>query len=59
MMKCADMLYHEIDKHCIEISTQQATIEEDIHATFRKLREILNDRETELINQLNRIACGA
>ena len=35
-----------------EISDQQATIEDNVHVTFRRLREVLTVRETELIGQL-------
>ena len=37
-----------------EISDQQATIEDNVHVTFRRLREVLTVRETELIGQLHK-----
>ena len=37
-----------------EISNQQAAIEDNIHVTFRRLREVLTVRETELIGQLHK-----
>ena len=37
-----------------EISDQQATIEGNVHVTFRRLREVLTLRETELIGQLHK-----
>ena len=36
-----------------EISDQQAVIKDNVHITFRRLREVLNVRETEIINQLH------
>ena len=44
-----------IDQHCIVISDQQVTLEDDIHTTFRKLRETLIIRETELVSQLHKM----
>ena len=43
-----------IDTRCGEISDQQAATEDSIHVTFRRLREVLNIRETELISRLDR-----
>ena len=37
-----------------EISDQRAALEDNIHATFRQLREVLTVRETELIGQLHK-----
>ena len=37
-----------------EISDQQIAIEDNIHVTFRRLREVLTVRETELIGQLHK-----
>ena len=37
-----------------EISDQRVAIENNIHVTFRRLREVLTFRETELIGQLHR-----
>ena len=41
-----------------EISDQRATIEDNIHVTFRRLREVLTVRETELIGQLHQSTQG-
>ena len=38
-----------------EISGQRAAIEDNIHVTFRRLREVLKVRETELIAQLHQM----
>ena len=43
----------QLDACCREISDQRAVTEENIHATFRRLREVLNVRETELIGRLH------
>ena len=40
---------------CGEISDQRAAIEDNIHVTFRRLREVLKVRETELITQLHQM----
>ena len=45
----------ELNTHCGEISDQQAAIEDNIHVTFRRLREVLTVRETELIGQLHKM----
>ena len=45
----------KLNAHCGEISDQQAAIEDDIHVTFRRLREVLKVRETELITQLHQM----
>ena len=37
-----------------EISNQRAAIEDNIHVNFRRLREVLTVRETELIGQLHK-----
>lgn len=42
-----------IDTCCGEISFQRAATEDKIHATFGRLRNVLNVRETELIGQLH------
>ena len=42
-----------IEKCRGEISDQRAAIKDNIHVTFRRLREILTVRETELIDQLH------
>ena len=41
-----------------EISDQRAAIEDNIHITFRQLREVLTVRETELIDQLHKTTQG-
>ena len=40
---------------CGKISDQRAVTEDNIHVTFRRLREVLNVRETELIGQLHEL----
>ena len=45
----------QLDTHCGEISDQREATEEEVHTTFRRLQEVLNVRETELIHQLHRI----
>ena len=47
-----------IEKRCGEISDQRAATENNVHVTFRRLREVLTVRETELIGQLHQIAQG-
>ena len=42
-----------IEKCRGEISNQRAAIEDNIHVTFRRLREVLTARETELIGKLH------
>ena len=41
-----------------EISDQRAAIEDNIHVTFRRLREVLTGRETELIDHLHKTTQG-
>ena len=43
-----------IEQCCGKISNQRAAIEDNIHVTFRRLREVLTVRETELIGQLHK-----
>ena len=45
----------QLDTHCGEISDQRGATEDEIHTTFRRLQEVLNVRETELVHQLHRI----
>ena len=45
----------QLDACCGEISDQRAVTEGKIHVTFRRLREVLNVRETELIGQLHEL----
>ena len=40
---------------CREISDQREAIEDNVHVTFRRLREVLTVRETELIGQLHQM----
>jgi 2'-5' RNA ligase len=40
---------------CDEISNKRLATAGNIHITFRRLRDVLNVRETELINQLDRM----
>ena len=47
-----------IEQRCGEISDQRGVIEDNIHATFKRLREILTVRETELIGQLHKMTQG-
>ena len=43
-----------IEKSHREISDQRAAIEDNVHVTFRRLREVLTVREVELIGQLHK-----
>ena len=45
----------ELNTRCGEISDQRAAIEDNVHVTFRRLREVLTVRETELISQLHQM----
>ena len=45
----------EVNTRCGVISDQRVAIEDNIHVTFRRLREVLTVRETELIGQLHQI----
>ena len=47
-----------IEQRCGEISDQREAIENNVHITFRRLREVLTVRETELIGQLHKITQG-
>ena len=44
-----------IERHCGEISDQREAIENNVHVTFRRLRDVLTVRETELISQLHQM----
>ena len=44
-----------IEQRCGEISDQREAIENNVHITFRRLREVLTVRETELIGQLHQM----
>ena len=45
----------QLNAQCGEISNQRAAIEDNIHITFRRLRDALTVRETELIGQLHQV----
>ena len=45
----------QLNARCGEISDQRAAIEDNIHVTFRRLREVLKVRETELIAHLHQM----
>ena len=45
----------QLDTSCGDISDQREATEDEIHTTFRRLQEVLNIRETELVHQLHRI----
>ena len=45
----------QLDTRCGEISDQREATEDEIHNTFRRLQEVLNVRETELVHQLHQI----
>ena len=47
-----------LDRRCGEISDRRAATADNIHVTFRKLREVLDARETELIAQLDQTTQG-
>ena len=47
-----------IEQRCGEISDQREAIENNVHVTFRRLREVLTVRETELIGQLHTMTQG-
>ena len=47
-----------IEQRCGEISDLRAAIENNVHVTFRRLREVLTVRETELIDQLHKMTQG-
>ena len=45
----------QLNARCGEISGKRAAIEDNIHVTFRRLREVLKVREIELIAQLHKM----
>ena len=47
-----------IEQCCGEIFDQRAALEDNIHVTFRRLREVLTVRETQLIGQLHKTTQG-
>ena len=48
----------QLDARCGEISNQRAATAVNIHGTFRRLQEVLDVRETELISQLDQATQG-
>ena len=54
-MTAIDKALAQLDACCREISDQRAVTEDNIHVTFRRLREVLNVRETELIGRLHEL----
>ena len=48
----------QLDARCGEISDQRAATAVNIHSTFRRLQEVLDVRETELIGQLDQVTQG-
>jgi len=45
----------ELDTRCGEISDKRAAVQDKIRITFKRLREVLNVRETELISKLDQM----
>ena len=45
----------KLNTRCGEISDQRSAIEDNVHVTFRRLREVLTAREAELIGQLHQM----
>ena len=54
----AEKALAQLDARCGEISGQRAATADNIHVTFRRLREVLDVRETELISQLDQLTQG-
>ena len=48
----------QLDARCEEISDQRTATAVNIHGTFRRLQEVLDVRETELIGQLDQVTQG-
>ena len=48
----------QLDARCGEISDQRTATAVNIHSTFRRLQEVLDVRETELIGQLDQVTQG-
>ena len=48
----------QLDSCCGEISDQRTATAVNIHGTFRRLQEVLDVRETELIGQLDQVTQG-
>ena len=51
----AERALAQLDARCGEINDQRPIAEDNIHVTFRRLREVLNVRETELIGRLHEL----
>jgi tripartite motif-containing protein 2/3/tripartite motif-containing protein 71 len=51
---CREVLT-QLNNQCGEISDHRGAIKDNLHATFRRLREVLCLRETELVNQLDQM----
>ena len=49
------MALAQLDARCEEISDQQAATVSNVHSTFAQLREVLDVRETELVDQLDKV----
>ena len=45
----------QIDTRCGEISNQQTATKDEVQITFRRLQEVLNARETEILDQLDQM----
>ena len=54
----AKIAVSQLDARCKEISDQRAATKDCIHDTFRRLKEVLDLRETELIGQLDQLSQG-
>ena len=48
----------QLNTRCGEISNQRTATAVNIHGTIRRLQEVLDDRETELIGQLDQVTQG-
>ena len=48
----------QLDARCGEISDQRTATAVNIHGAFRRIQEVLNVRETELIGQLDQVTQG-
>ena len=57
---CVRMLQQmaQLEACCEEISNQRAATEDCIHDTFRRIREVVDFRETQLIGQLDQLRQG-
>ena len=57
-VSAAEKALTQIQSRHGEISDQRATTADSIHVTFRRLQEVLDARETELISQLDKMTQG-